>query len=246
MHIELPKWPALLVAGDKVTVKQAAEILLKTQLNFPDVSYGTNDRAFTAGCRAIFGIPEEPTYPKDGSDKVQKKYHAARNAIFDGVTALRAELGILSLRYLQNSQIFSNWIGGPHGWCSWDGRIQACNYNIGKWPSVDEVLADWEEIAAAFPFLKLKCQLCNHEAGYLSYDRINGPVVLFEVSRGKVTVQPQTPGKDLYITSSESCSSRLLGSELGSTLAELKSKIELVYGKKHPMYTAQKKKRKKS
>jgi hypothetical protein len=71
--------------------------------------------------------------------------------------------GFLELSLLYTSRISSTWIGGPHGWCDWDGRIGSSNYNIGKWPDADHVTAEWELIAATFPYLDLTAQLITDE-----------------------------------------------------------------------------------
>lgn len=72
-------------------------------------------------------------------------------------------VGVLQLHYLGNEQIMSSWIGGPHGWCDWDGRIGCSNYNIGKWPSGDEVTEDLTAIAKTWPFLRMHVQLITDE-----------------------------------------------------------------------------------
>ncbi|MFC7641532.1 hypothetical protein ACFQX6_11430 [Streptosporangium lutulentum] len=72
-------------------------------------------------------------------------------------------MGILRLHYLDNARIASSWIGGPKGWCDWDGQIGCSTYNVGKWPTVEELTSDWETIAAAFPYLKLHAQVVDNE-----------------------------------------------------------------------------------
>ena len=53
--------------------------------------------------------------------------------------------------------------GGPKGWCDWEGNIACRNYNIGKWPTAEEVTEDWLAIAAAFPYLELRAQVITDE-----------------------------------------------------------------------------------
>ena len=184
--IGLPKWPALAVVGKPVTRDQAMEILIRTDslwlssndhqfdrllnqylfdIEMPSDSYGAKD----AAVREKLGLADEPgTWQK----------------VYEYMDRKKAELGHLSLSYLHNARIVSSWIGGPHGWCDWEGNIGSRNYNIGKWPGVKEVYEDWKNIAEAFPFLDLKCQLMGHEAG--PDDGAENPVIEFTVKNGKV------------------------------------------------------------
>ena len=81
----------------------------------------------------------------------------------------------------------SSYIGGPHGWCDWQGQIFTNSYNIGKWPSTQEVYEEWRCIATAFPFLSLKCQLFDGETCE-EEERELKPIIQFNVSQGQVTL----------------------------------------------------------
>lgn len=141
---DLTKWPRLLVAGSPVTPEQADEILVRTaNLYLLDV----NDKAWAHLVYAAFGL--DPG-----------KY---ANATTESIQAVTAELDVLPLTWLYTSRIASSWIGGPHGWCDWDGRIGTSTYNIGKNPDRESLLADWVMIANAFPFLDLTAQLLADE-----------------------------------------------------------------------------------
>lgn len=176
----LPKWPALLVQGEDVTREQAEEINLRTA----DPYFGTNHHEHRRRLYDIMGVcydehgiathlqgEDQDTLPKPRS--------------WDPVCRAGAKIGSLSLEfnYLHNYNVVSCHIIGPHGWCSWDGRIHANTFNIGKWPSVEEVQSDWEIIAEAFPYLNLKCQLLDDER-----DDALKPLVEYTVSEGKVRV----------------------------------------------------------
>jgi hypothetical protein len=228
-NLELPKWSALVVVGKPVTQDQAAEIILRTS------SYiSCNDNKFVnrVNC-ALYDLPEINVdgyngYKKAIAEKlgVDEKDWQAIHAYED---KCQEELGIISVGYLHNSQICSSWIGGPHGWCNWDGSIYTANYNIGKWPSVEEVFNEWKEIAKAFPFLDLKCQLMNHEASCEDMADVPGPVVEFTLKNGKVKMslpkeqlaKPEFGGHDL---------ARLFtpGGEIGCTIETVKRTIALV------------------
>ncbi|MDE1673802.1 hypothetical protein [Nocardia gipuzkoensis] len=153
------KWPRLLVVGEPVTPEQADEILIRTD---GWLHRYTNDKQWAqiidiAACQ-ITGRPLEAFWELAGDERTEslRVHHEAERE-------WRERHGILRLRYLTNSQIASSWIGGPHGWCDWDGRIGCDHYNIGKWPDDDDVTEDWRAIAAAFPYLDLTAQCIEDE-----------------------------------------------------------------------------------
>jgi hypothetical protein len=103
---------------------------------------------------------------------------------FNLVDARADELGIIGLEYLYNSRISTASLGGPHGWCDWNGNIITDSYNIGKWPNTEEITEEWERIAAAFPYLDLTAQLVNEED---TGDELAGE---WRVKDGTVTYNP--------------------------------------------------------
>jgi hypothetical protein len=164
---DLTKWPRLIVVGENVTPKQANEILVRTH------NWGwfmTNDKEWEGMVRNLVGAPPERSYLGEEGKKAWEEQKAF-------VKKMRT----LDLEYLGNQRIMSSWIGGPHGWCDWDGTIGAANYNIGKWPTVDDVAEEWCTIANAFPYLKLTAQLVPDEG--------ESPmsVARFEIADGGVT-----------------------------------------------------------
>jgi hypothetical protein len=84
--------------------------------------------------------------------------------------------------------IMSSWIGGPHGWIDWEGNIGCNLYNIGKWPAMIDVEWEWNSIAKAFPFLKLRAQLFS---GEISEEGIT-PLVEYVVADGAVRCMEPT------------------------------------------------------
>ena len=177
LDINLPKWPAMVVTGKKVTKEQAMEILIRTC----SLSYiCTNDREFKRKLyEYVYGVKstgEEYSlydyFPKDFAAEEK-----ARTSMHERTKNFADELG-----YLKNSRIVSSWIGGPHGWCDWEGNIFCNTYNIGKHPSDEEVLADWILIAEAFPYLNLECQLFNGE----TCEENITPLIQYSVRHGKV------------------------------------------------------------
>jgi hypothetical protein len=195
-NIGLPKWPALAVVGKPVTPEQAMEILIRTD----HLYFSSNDHEFDKRLNEILYEIEIPYGGYDtASDAICQKLGIDKDDLplkWTKVDEYKQKflkgVGHISLSYLNNSQIVSSWIGGPHGWCNWNGDIGSRNYNIGKWPSVQEVYEDWKKIAAAFPVLDLKCQLMGHEAG--PEDGEDKPLIEFIVRDGKVRMSvPKKP-----------------------------------------------------
>lgn len=172
LDVTLPKWPAMTVMGKRVTSEQAAEILIRTNRWHS----GCNDREWESVVQKAIGVDLT---------------HASKySAEFEAIEKASVRLRRIPLSYLHNARIMSSWIGGPHGWCNWNGDIHATNYNIGKWPIVDEVRSDWAEIAEEFPFLDLRCQLWQGETSEAN----NRPLVEYIVKGGKVrTILPKKP-----------------------------------------------------
>ncbi len=137
------KWPRLLVDGPAVSPELAGEILVRTDRWI----LCCNDRDWRAAVYDLVGIPRQGGNPVDWRD----------------VDALRESIGALELAYLANDRIASAWIGGPHGWIDWDGRVGCADWNIGKWPSAEAVDHDWGLIARTWPELRLTAWLLEDE-----------------------------------------------------------------------------------
>lgn len=180
---DLTKWPLLLVKGEPVTEQQANEILVRT---ISPWGLSVNDQDWNRTTGRILGI----TVDKHGSHDYQS------------TKAVSERLGVLDLEYLYTSRIASAWIGGPKGWCDWDGRIGCNNYNIGKWPSEESVTDDWATIAAAFPYLVLTAQLVTDEG--------EGELVAeWRVQCG--TVAQREPGKQIRLMAEPSFAGFFMG-----------------------------------
>jgi hypothetical protein len=147
------KWPRLIVTGEPVTREQANEILVCTN----SWDFCTNDQEWERQILSMAGEFGRPVRPEHGADfsLFREYYERCRD--------WEERLGVLNLHYLGNARIASSWIGGPHGWCDWDGRIGCSNYNIGKWPDQVTVTEDLQQIAAAFPYLTMHVQLIGDE-----------------------------------------------------------------------------------
>lgn len=159
----LPKWPAIVVEGDNVTTEQAEDIIIRTCSWY----LSCNARWYQRAAWEALGLTvNEFGYP-DYEDEAKFK----------------ESIGVLDLEYLSNDQIVSSYIGGPHGWCDWDGSIGYSGHNIGKHPTTEDVFNEWTLIAEAFPYLRLRCQLFSGES---TEDDIR-PVIEYQVRDGRVT-----------------------------------------------------------
>lgn len=177
----LPKWPALIVWGNPVSRDQAKEILIRTcGLEY----FSTNDTDFKKELFEFIydvevGFGEYVSFLSDAVEGGWEESQKMADEVIIKTGNFYDNLG-----YLGNEQICSSWIGGAHGWCGWNGHIGTNNYNIGKWPSGEEVLHDWEIIAKAFPFLDLTCQLLSGET---CEDNLEA-VIQYRIKDGKVRV----------------------------------------------------------
>lgn len=167
---DLPKWPKMLVTGEPVTVEQAKEIIRRTDQTFAYITPG-NDRAFSKWVFQTVGAPFSE--PFSAPFHVQDRW--------------RTDWGFITTSYVHNDWITCSYIDGPHGWCHPDGQIGFVD-NIGKWPSVGEVVDDWRTLQAVFPFLKVGVTLYS---GEWCEEDIH-PLVSFQVGPwGVETVDPK-------------------------------------------------------
>lgn len=150
------KWPGLLVVGDKVTKDQAKEIIIRTT-RWP---LSSNNNKADETFNNLISPPKE---------------------FNKGLSRIKP----LNLTYLNNERITNCYIGGSKGWIDWNGIIFANSWNIGKWPSINEVTEDWKMVAQAFPFLNLRSQVLDVE---ISQENPI-PTAEWTIKNGKVEVQ---------------------------------------------------------
>lgn len=206
------KWSAMIVHGDPVSLTQAAEIIFKTDSHFPNFRYASNDKDYCDMLNALLGVDIESGNPVN----------------YTKMDQFIRKCGVLTgLDYFTNSQITSAYVGGPHGWCHWDGTIFSNSYNIGKWPDVEQVAYEWRYILETFPYLNLTCQLFDGETceGNIK------PIVTFYVGADVVRVEDA----DEPIIDVDSDLPELLdlwnpGRERGLPFNAIKEKLHMVYG----------------
>jgi hypothetical protein len=243
LHVEgdafdlgLPKWPAMTVIGDRVSEKVAAEIIIRTEHGFPD--FWSNSKRATKEFQDIFGYSEDDSIYKNKEGESDEQRVARMHAFWDRKRKLQEAIGCIELEYLCSSRITSAYIGGPHGWCNWNGEIFSNGYNIGKWPSVESVAQEWERIGLAFPMLKLKCWLYDEE----SCESTGKPVVMFEVANGQTWVRPATdappiqpagPDMEAFIKALNGDS---YNREVGIHPERLRQRLIEIYGENYPRF----------
>jgi len=179
--IVLPKWPRLLVSGIQVKPEQANEILIRTNNWF---GLSVMHKEWPIELTKIlkkFNFPIEPSFENEGD------YHNWSTK-YSRYIKIRDEwlnkYKVIKLNYLMNSRIYSNSIAGKHGWCNWDGEIYTANYNVGKWPTIEDLYGDWMLIAQIFPYLVLDSQILSED-----YDV---PLVRFIIHKGEVIVDTKS------------------------------------------------------
>lgn len=219
MSALLPKWPAIVVKGEKVSEELAAEIIVRCG----NIAPFSNDREWERQVRRAFGF----TYDDRHDEKIPWSEKSRQS------DEIRQRLGILDLEYLEIDRIASSYIGGPHGWCDWDGTIETSGHNIGKWPSCESVCKEWQTIAEAWPSLKLRCQLFDRE----ECEKGAIPVVQYDINNGIVDmhfdiVQPmEIVTRDITNEVQKLFATPPLMRERGCTIEKLKWAIKLVENK---------------
>lgn len=201
----LPKWPAIRVIGDPISIADVKDIIFRTDRSLiygpGDFVLGGNDRIFQNTCIDCFGWRQYVENQRLDHELVTKclKNGNELNTIADERRKLlpewfddfygfaevyRREMGFIPCQYLANDYLSTAYIGGPTGWCKLNGAIALSGKNIGKWPTVEEVAAEWRLLLNAFPFLNLECTLFSGE----SCEENISPICTFKVGKGHVTV----------------------------------------------------------
>ena len=153
----LPKWPQMVVSGEPVGVTNAKEIIRRTDRFFVDFSdyAGGNNRTWNkwANKKLFKHLLDD--------DNISPHEVYVRQEVF------AKRWGHIETEFVSNDWASCAFIGGPHGWCHPDGQIGFLD-NIGKYPSVENVMQEWAAILEAFPFLNIRVTLMNgerHEEG---------------------------------------------------------------------------------
>lgn len=170
------KWPGLIVVGSDISKELALEINIRTA-HFP---LSTNDHQYNV--KLMSYILKRPIpYSEWGS------YYDLSEEISKIVKSI-------NVHYFRNEWLASCYIGGPHGWCNPNGKLFSNNYNIGKWPSNEDVESELKLIAETWKQLQFTVQLLNNE-----YCCDDGELIVtdqYEIDNGKVSKVEPSSRKD--------------------------------------------------
>ena len=155
LNLGLPKWPQMIVTGEHVTVDQAKEIIRRTDRAFQSGLY-SNDEGLDSALADDWRMPDALRHthrkaPYDWDLEQEKRL------------AWQTAWGVLDTEYVHNEWIGCCFFAGVHGWMHPDGAIGFSD-NVGKWPTVEDVLNDWRTIATAFPFIVADVTLMSAES----------------------------------------------------------------------------------
>lgn len=168
--VGLSKWPQMRVTGPSISPEQALEIIIRTDQFW--MGYGGNNHEWERELCARVGFPRMDYGLPDGDWQ----------AMHAGQERFRESIGYIATEYVNNHWIASAFVFGPSGWCHPDGRIYF-KHNVGKWPSVEDIMGDWALIAQEWTFLDLDVSLMSGEGN----EEDTVPVVNLQVKAGKVT-----------------------------------------------------------
>lgn len=179
------KWSKIVVnSKQQITESQAAEIIRRTDAFFCKF-YNGNNHKFN---RELYKLAKVPAK----WDELERDHSCCDMDIrylqgkdwseqWDNFEKWKKQWGCLELSFLCNDWISCSYIGGPYGWVSPNGEVGGL-FDIGKYPSVEEVEEDLKKIATAFPFLEFTIYMVDE----VYEDRIEVDAE-WEVKDGKVT-----------------------------------------------------------
>lgn len=182
----LGKFPVVIAVGDPLTREQTNEVMLRTTHWY----LSCNDEVWNDMVVYILGLADKLNAScvelPDGERRWDWQYRTELTHAFgDGICALK-------LYALDNPGIMSHRRGT--GWLDWSGRIRARYHEGSKWTTIEEVESDWRDIAAAFPFLRLRAQLA---AGDYLNDLPAGTVGAEWIIENGTVTRVEQPGKPL-------------------------------------------------
>ncbi len=163
--MDLPKWPRVKIVGDRIDPNKAKELILRSDqfLTSLGMHYsGGNDHNLVERYRRLVGLFGEELESESQAYEVLTAYRRA----------------CVSTQYIHNDWASCSYIEGPYGWVSPRGEI-AFDKNVGKWPSLEEIVGDLTTIAAHIDF---KAYVTDGE--YCEDSRV---VAAYEASNGIVT-----------------------------------------------------------
>ena len=165
------KWPQMLTTGEQVTEEQAFEIIRRTDtfITDPNGGFGNNEQ-LVSRMRQMLGLQsyidlEAEWHRRNVHKNLQGNGSSYWTSGWDLREVISGSLGNIPTSYIHNTWASSSYIGGPGGWCHPDGVINF-SMQVGKWPTLDEVVGDWARMLDAFPFIKVNVSMYDDEEKY--------------------------------------------------------------------------------
>lgn len=191
--LSIEKWPICAIFGEPISKKQADEIIRRTDGFFQ--GYDGNDYKFNKAAGKIVGMPNIANFVPYDFEGTQEEWRKKWDEYDAANKAFKEYWGIIDLYHLHNEWISTCNGAGASGWCSPEGIIQY-SQNVGKWPTIEDIMHDLTAIAEAFPFLHLWCTLVNHNYDYsytspkdvMEFKEVPESVITFEVKDGQVGI----------------------------------------------------------
>jgi hypothetical protein len=177
----LGRWARMLTVGEPLTREQTNEVMMRTN----DWRFtACNDEEWRHIVACILGWYDRHEEVCDDDKCVQWwAWVNERHTIAD---AYGESIGSLGLSHLDNDAIMSH-SDEPGGWLRWDGTIRP-DWHIGvKYPEVDDIEAEWRQIATAFPFLEMTAQALSGGFGCAGAAPKHTVIAEWRITHGTVT-----------------------------------------------------------
>lgn len=205
--VHLPKWPSCLFVGRKVVPPEWTERIAIQTSGF---DFFSNDRATSAELNATIADVTSRVWKTATNTDIAFNYDDGNK---DDST--RSRYGVLrGVSYFSNNMLMSACVN-VDSWLSWRGKIEA-RYNVGKYPSAEELYQEWCVIAAAYPpdVLDLVCFVYDRETCQLAPG--DQPLIQFTIQGGKVEVETNYTRMDQDLLSRHAISTPAVSSSSSS------------------------------
>ena len=173
------------LSNQKIEESQAAEIIRRTDQVYCKL-YTGNNHEFNRELYRISGIPADfETIKKNHSCCDMDIRWMAGSDWFEQYQTWekwKKSWGCLNLHHLCNDWISSCHLEGPSGWMSPNGEVGGY-FSTGRYPSIEEVEEDLNEIAREFPFLEFTAYMVDE----VHKNKIDVDAE-WKVEKGKVTL----------------------------------------------------------
>lgn len=185
----LGRWARMLAVGEPLTREQTNEVMMRTN------NWGftrCNDEEWEGIVASILGWFDRFDELVE-SGECEDDWYEWRQRSSQISEEYGATFAALDLGHLDNDAIMSH-SDEPGGWLRWDGTIRP-DWHVGvKYPEVDEIEAEWKQIAAAFPFLEMRVQALSGGFGCTGAAPKDTVIAEWVITHGTVTRMYHHPG----------------------------------------------------